>query len=152
VRPEERERREEQRLAAMARNAADLGELQAVAGEVEEKALAEAELQLHMRCNGCRKRIGVGLVFSRFEVTQGPNGRPIVNRMKVGACNGAEGCDFAAKAREGADLMEMVEFVWLTGEAPVGHGTLEGDVDAAQSAARSTATPEDPLSGGPDLG
>jgi hypothetical protein len=123
------------KLAAMSRRAADLSSAKALPPKIEAQALVDAELRLNMRCGGCKERIGVGLVFSRFEVGATEEGRPVVNRMRMGACNGSNGCDFAAKARKGADVVEMVEYVWLTGDAPVGAGDLSADVQAAAEAA-----------------
>jgi hypothetical protein len=136
MRPEERRRRRAQaesaQLAAMSRQAADLGGFPPA---VEEKLRRQAEGKLGMRCAGCGKRIGVGLQFTRIDIVAGEDGTPTVDVARLAACNGADGCDFAERARAGADAIEMVEFVWLHGDEPVGRGQLADDVRAAEDAA-----------------
>jgi hypothetical protein len=120
-------------MRGMAQKAHDL---QAPVPEaMQEKVRVGAEKQLGMRCGGCGRRIGVGLQFTRIDVVRGQGGVPQADVMKLSACNGADGCDFAEEARKGADVIEMIEYVWLNGEEPVGTGSLEGDVEAAERAA-----------------
>lgn len=117
--------------------AVDLGKRTPVPEALEREGRANAEANLGMRCGGCGKRIGVGLQFTRIDIVRGDDGRPVADVLKLSACNGADGCDFAAKAREGADVVEMVEFVWLVGEEPVGgEQALPDAVQAAEDAAR----------------
>lgn len=125
-------------LARMSRQARDLGRVELPEG-VAEKVRKEAEARLGYRCGGCGERIGVGLKFRRIDVIAGEGGRPEVDVLELSACNGSGGCEYAAECREGADVIEMVEFVWLTGDAPVGGGDLDGDVQAAQDAAGGSA-------------
>lgn len=102
---------EARKLAAMARSAADLGGGE-LSGDVAARLLEQAEGQLGMRCGGCNRRITVGFQFTRIAaIVEG--GKPTMDVVKLSACNGDEGCDFAMQAREGATVMEMVEFVWL---------------------------------------
>lgn len=126
-------------LASMSRRAADLRGRVALPPAVAERIAAEAEKQLGMRCGGCGRRISVGLKFTRLDVVAGEKGRPTVDVQHLAACNGAEGCDYAAKARKGADVMEMVEFVWLFGEPPVG-----GDESLEEAVERVQAVAEEP--------
>ena len=104
----------------------------------EDKIRVEAEKRLGYRCAGCDERIGVGLKFVRLDVSPPPAGetRPQVEHAIIFACNGANGCDYAEKARGGADMVEMIEYVWLQGDAPVGAGQLDADVAAAEGAVR----------------
>jgi hypothetical protein len=127
------------RLAAMSRIAKDLG---VVPEQVEATLIEQAEGKLGMRCTGCQQRIGVGFKFTRIDVTL-HEGRPTVDVQYLSACNGADGCDFAQKARSGADVIEMVEFVWLHGDAPVGRGDLDADVAQAEAHVRTDADAED---------
>lgn len=126
-------RAEMRRLAA---GAVDLGAQVEVPATLADKVRKEAEGQLGLRCSGCGERIGVGLKFTRIDVLRGPDGHPVVDVAKLAACNGAGGCDFAEKARNGAHLVEMVEYVWLQGDAPVGAADVEAAVQEAQDAAR----------------
>lgn len=119
------------KLAAMSRQAADLGG--PVPASIEEEGRRQAELRLGMRCAGCGERIGVGLKFTRVDVVMS-EGKPAIDVQVLAACNGANGCDYATKAQEGADVMEMVEFVWLHGGAPVSAGDLDADVAQAETA------------------
>jgi hypothetical protein len=58
------------------------------------------------------RRVTVGFQFTRIAaIVEG--GKPTMDVVKLSACNGAKGCDFAMKAREQATVMEMVEFAWL---------------------------------------
>lgn len=127
------------KLHHMGKIAKDLG---VVPEQVEAKLIEEAEKKLGMRCGGCLKRVGVGFKFTRIDVMI-DQGRPTVDVQYLSACNGAEGCDFAQKAKEGADVIEMVEFVWLTGEKPVGHGDLDADVAQAEEHLRTDGDAED---------
>lgn len=121
------------KLAAMAAQARDLG-----GGELPEAMLgklrAQAEGQLGLRCGGCGKRIGVGLQFTRIDFVM-KDGTPQVDVLKLAACNGADGCEYAAECREGADLIEMVEYVWLAGEPAVGSGASAEEAVAQAEAA-----------------
>lgn len=130
-------------LAGMARRAADLG-----GGDVPEALVPQlavkAEGQLGMRCSGCGERIGVGLKFTRIDYVMS-EGKPTVDVSYLAACNGADGCNFANEARAGADVMEMIEFVWLHGDPPVGHGLSdEEQIAKAQSAVDGVASPSAP--------
>lgn len=126
------------RLAAMARAAADLGG-GALSGEMQYKGRVAAESQLGMRCGGCGERIGVGLQFTRIDVVL-RDGKPAVDVARLSSCNGADGCDYADKARVDADVIEMVEFVWVHGDKPVGSGlSLDDAVQAAEDAVRPRA-------------
>jgi hypothetical protein len=113
AKPGRQAREEMARLAAMSRQAAE------IAVPVPEQLAAglrrQAEGQLGMRCSGCGERIGVGFQFTRIDV-EVVEGRPTVDVTRLSACNGANGCEFAMQAREGAMVMEMVEFVWLDGD------------------------------------
>lgn len=123
------------RLAAMARSAKDLGGGQ-LTGAAAEEAIRKAEAQLGMRCGGCGERIGVGLQFTRIDAVM-KDGKPTIDVSRLSACNGADGCDFAEKAREGADVIEMVDFAWLHGDKPVGWNLkLDEAVQAADDAAK----------------
>lgn len=116
--------------------AVDLRKHAPVPDVMAQKVREQAEAQLGMRCGGCGKRIGVGLQFTRIDVERGADGRPAADVMKLSACSGANDCDFAARARENADVIEMVEFVWLSGEAPVGaHESLPDAVQRVQDQA-----------------
>lgn len=128
---------ERQRLAALARNAVDLGGGE-LTGEQADRARVAAERKLGLRCGGCGGRIGVGFEFTRIDVVM-QDGRPAVDVQKLSACNGANGCDFATKAREGADAVRMIENVWCSGEPPVGAGeTLDVAIVQAKAALRDT--------------
>lgn len=111
AKPGQQAKKEMARLAAMSRNAADLG-----GGSIPEalraKVLGQAEQQLGMRCAGCGERITVGFKFTQIDVVL-VEGKPVIDAAVLSACNGAGGCDFANKARADATCMEMIEFVWL---------------------------------------
>lgn len=111
AKPGRQAKEEMARLAAMSRNAADLGG-GSVPEALRERLLAQAEGQLGMRCAGCGERITVGFKFTQVDV-QVVDGNPVIDGAVLSACNGAGGCDFANKARENASCMEMIEFVWL---------------------------------------
>lgn len=128
---------EARKLAAMARGAADLGGGELPESMVE-KLREQAEGQLGMRCGGCKRRIGVGLQFTRIDFVV-EKGQPTVDVQRLSACNGADGCDFAEEARKGADVIEMVEFAWLTGEPAVGSGASAEEAVAQAEAAASPA-------------
>lgn len=113
AKPGQQAKEEMARLAAMSRQAADLGGARELPPKVAETVRRQAEGQLGMRCNGCGERVGVGFRFTRIEVGVGDDGVPAVDVAHVAACNGDSGCDFAARARAAADVVEMVEFVWL---------------------------------------
>lgn len=83
--------------------------------EVAELVRRAAEGQLGMRCAGCHERITIGFQFTRIDVLVGASGRPEVDVQRLAACNGANGCDFAEEAKDGAHAMEMIEFAWLDG-------------------------------------
>lgn len=104
------------RLAAMSRQAADLASGEAPA-ELREKLIPQIEGQLGLRCQGCGERIGVGFKFTRVGLSI-EDGKPVADVTYLAACNGDAGCDFAARAREAATVVEMVEFVWLDEEEP----------------------------------
>lgn len=135
---------ESAQLAAMARRAKQLGGTHELAGEVAERIRKEAEGRLGYRCGGCGERIGVGLKFRRIDVVLGAGGKPQVDVLELAACNGASGCDYAEQCREGADLVEMVEFVWLRGDAPVAAGELDSDVQTAEGQLRARAAEGEP--------
>lgn len=86
-----------------------------VPDELREKMLVKAETQLGLRCGGCFERITIGFLFRSIEVATGDDGKPLIDVAKISACNGANGCDFADQARQGATLVEMVEYAWLDG-------------------------------------
>lgn len=107
-----------------------------VAGGVDLKraALSDAEArevqevlehQLGVRCNGCGRRVTMGVKFTSLD----PRRQPPV--MAVVACSREE-CDFAERARDGATFMEMVEYAWLDASG----------VDAPVSAAVARREPE----------
>jgi hypothetical protein len=58
------------------------------------------------RCNGCGRRIGVGIKFTSVDPR---DERPVA---QLSACS-RDDCGYAELCRDGATLMEMVEFVWL---------------------------------------
>lgn len=63
------------------------------------------ELRGGLRCGGCGRRLGIGFRFTSID----PRSRqPIV---KLSACSRAD-CGFAAQCREGATLVEFVEYAW----------------------------------------
>lgn len=121
-------------LGAMAARVPDLGRRE-LPPEMAQRTRAHVETQLGMRCGGCGKRIGVGFQFTRIDVVIGEGGAPSGDVLRLSACNGADGCEFADSARENADVVEMVEFVWLQGDAAVGRGSLEEDVEQARRVA-----------------
>lgn len=136
---------ERRRLAALARNAVELGGGE-LSGAAADKARRKAEQQLGLRCGGCGGRIGVGFEFTRIDIVV-TDGRPGADVQRLSACNGAEGCDFATKAREDADSVRMVENVWCTGEPPVGADvTLDAAIEQAEDALRDT--PDEPAAKG----
>lgn len=98
-------------LSRMSRKAADLSRT-SVPEKLRVKALRNAEEQLGMRCGGCGERITTGFSFTALEPVMS-NGGVVVQTLKLAACNGDNGCDFAPKCREGATAVEMIEFVWL---------------------------------------
>lgn len=114
------------RLAAMSRRALDLGAMRGLPPELDEKVRAQAEQQLGMRCAGCGERIGVGFKFTRIDIVLVED-KPTVDVAYLSACNGAQGCDFAERAKDGADAMELIEFAWLSGAPPVPGGVVAGE-------------------------
>lgn len=99
-------------LSRMSRSAADLSRT-AVPEKLRKRALESAEAELGMRCRGCGQRITTGFEFTALEPVMDSGGVKVIT-LKLSACNGDNGCDFAQQAREGATAVEMVEFVWLT--------------------------------------
>jgi len=129
---------ERRRLAALARNAVDLGGRGELMGAAADKLRRQAEQQLGLRCGGCGGRIGVGFEFTRIDIVRNEDGRPTADVQRLSACNGANDCDFAAKAREGADAVRMIENVWCSGEPPVGADTLDAAIEQAEAALRDS--------------
>lgn len=64
------------------------------------------EHQLLVRCDGCGRRIELGFRFTSIDV------RASHPMLQLAACTRAD-CDFALKCREGATLLEVIEFAWL---------------------------------------
>lgn len=123
------------RARSIAQTGVDLSKLKPLSEEAQAQALVEAEMKLHMRCAGCQQRIGVGFRFVALEAVPGPNGKPEVVKMTMGACSGIAGCDFASKARKGATAVEMVEFVWLDADGEPAEeepGRHEHGIDPAE--------------------
>lgn len=89
-------------------------DLQAAGMTDEELAAARVmiETKLGMRCNGCGERITVGFRFT--SVAPRDTQAPV---MQLVACSREE-CGFAEQARDGATVVEAVEFVWLDESNP----------------------------------
>lgn len=104
-------------LSRMSRKAADLSRT-SVPDHLRVKAMRNAEEQLGMRCGGCGERITTGFSFTALEPVMNAGG-VVVQTLKLAACNGENGCEFAPKCREGATTVEMIEFVWLDAEPAV---------------------------------
>lgn len=107
---------EVRRLASLSRQATDLGG-GPLAGEVAERIRVQGEKQLGLRCFGCGERIGIGFIFTRLDVIV-EAGKPTIDRLRLAACNGVNGCEFAKQAAADADVMEAVEYAWLKQEEP----------------------------------
>lgn len=71
----------------------------------------DIELAAGQRCSGCGRRIRLGFKFTSVDVRARD---PI---MKLAACS-RDDCDFAAKCRPDATLMEQIEHVWLDENGP----------------------------------
>jgi hypothetical protein len=108
-------------MAGMGRGAVDLSQMaqQAVelnrpySAEQEATLRAQAEMHMGLRCNGCGERIGMGFRFTRIDISsQTEDGKPKVEVAKTVACSRDE-CDYADRARLDANLVEMIEHVWL---------------------------------------
>lgn len=106
--------------AHIAAGAVDLAELKPLDPEVESRIRQQAEEQLDRRCGGCARRVGIGFKFTKMDIYMGSDAKPQVDVMHIVACAGDDDCNFAAACREEADSVEMIEYVWLGGEAPVG--------------------------------
>lgn len=132
AKPGSREAAELSQLARMDKQAVDLSKIP------EEKKLAakaEAEGRLGMRCDGCNRRITIGFAFTMIEVVPAKGGAAAVNVLKLAACNGNDDCDFAMKAKDGATVMEAVEYAWLDEDPLAGEGSVEAARQARAAAA-----------------
>lgn len=63
------------------------------------------ELKQGMRCSGCGRRIGIGMEFTSIDPRAD---QPVI---KLAACS-REDCEFMEECREGATVMQMVEYAW----------------------------------------
>lgn len=70
------------------------------------------ELKNGWRCSGCGRRIGVGFQFTSVAPRD-----PEAPMVRLSACS-RDDCGFAEKCRDGATVMELVEFVWLDENGP----------------------------------
>lgn len=95
------------RAEAMRQNGGGVDLARAALSDGEARDAQEMlELRMGMRCGGCGRRIGLGFKFASLD----PRATEPV--LKLSACNRLD-CDFAESARDGATVMEMVEFAWL---------------------------------------
>lgn len=110
------------RLSGLSRTATDLSKAQTVPAAVAEKVLESTERRLGLRCAGCGERIrGPGFLFTRIDAVMS-EGKPSGDVVRLSACSGSDDCDFAMRARDGATVMELVEYVWLDELPPDGGG------------------------------
>jgi hypothetical protein len=82
-------------------------DLSALAMSDEQAAEAQEMLeeQLGARCQGCGRRITMGMQFTSIDVR---HEKPV---QRLAACM-REDCDFAEQCRDGATFVEMIEFAW----------------------------------------
>jgi hypothetical protein len=69
------------------------------------------EHRLGMRCDGCGRRIQIGFKFASIDPR---HQSPVLN---LSTCT-RDDCGYAEQCREGATVMEMVEFAWLDENGP----------------------------------
>lgn len=98
------------RIANGARHA-DLS-LAALSDEQARDLQEEIELRNGWRCSGCGRRIKVGFQFTSVDPRDAD--APMV---RLSACS-RDDCGFAEQCRDGATVMELVEFVWLDANGP----------------------------------
>jgi hypothetical protein len=97
------------RIAGGAR-AVDLT-IKTISDEEARRVQEMLEHKLGARCNGCGRRITMGLKFTSLDPR---DTQPVIT---MSACN-RQDCDFAETCRPGATFMEMIEFAWLDENGP----------------------------------
>lgn len=88
------------------------------------------ELRAGMRCGGCGRRITMGYQFTSLAPRDAA--APVI---RLSAC-AREDCEYAMVLRDGATVMEMVEFAWLDelgADAPPAKAVVEAKARKAQA-------------------
>lgn len=99
------------RLAAMSRQAADLGKIARLSEEQEAELRMDAEVEYGYRCQGCKRRITLGMELVKIDVAI-VDGKKVANRAVTVACL-YDDCDFAEKAMTaGAQIARPIEYAW----------------------------------------
>jgi predicted metal-binding protein len=93
-------------------------------------AQEQMELRSGMRCGGCGRRITMGYQFTSLapRAVEAPV-------IRLSAC-AREDCDYAMVLRDGATVMEMVEYAWLDelgNDAPPAKAVVEAQARSAQA-------------------
>lgn len=119
--------------------AVDLGRRKTLATMTDDEARRVQEMLEHKllaRCNGCGRRITIGFKFTSIDPRQE---KPVV---QLAACT-REDCDFAERCRDGAVLMEMVEFAWIDENGADAPASLQVQERNARLAAQEAEKPTD---------